>query len=143
MSLNLLAIHDQITTKVNELNQDVYETSVPEDVKIKNGANGLFLPYIVMLYGDMQESSSGRGILSTRYNVGTSYCVAQCIAPTQRAARQVADLVRDKLTGFIPTDAGELRLVGGANYSVVDGGTIPRKYISEVSFIFAVNTVVS
>jgi len=143
LSLDLLAIHDQITVKLNELNQDVYETAVPEDVKIKNGSNGLFLPYIVVLYGDMQESALGRGILSTRYNTGTSYCVVQCIAPTQRAARQVANLVRDKLTGFMPIDAGELRLVGGSNYSTMDTASVPRKYVSEVSFVFTVNTVVS
>lgn len=142
MSLDLLAIQDQITTKLNELNQDVYETAVPEDVKIKNGSNGLFLPYIIALYGDMQESALHRGILSTRYNSGTSYCVIQCVAPTQRAARQVAGLVRDKLTGFIPTDAGELRLTGGGNYVDLDNSAVPKKYISEVSFIFTVNTVV-
>ena len=143
MSLDLLAIQDQITTKLNELSQDVYEISVPEDVKIKNGANGLFLPYIVAVYGDMQESALGRGILSSRYNSGTSYCVIECVGPTQRSARQVANLVRDKLTGFKPTDAGELRLVGGNNYTNMDGSNVPRKYISEVSFIFTVNTVVS
>ena len=143
MSLDLLAVQDQITVKLNELSQDVYETAVPEDVKIKNGANGLFLPYIVAIYSDMQESALGRGILSTRYNTGTSFCVIECVAPTQRAARQVANLVRDKLTGFKPTDAGELRLIGGNNYSSIDGSGIPRKYISEVSFVFTVNTVVS
>ncbi len=143
MSLDLLAVQDQITTKLNELSQDVYEIAVPEDVKIKNGANGLFLPYIVAVYGDMQESVLGRGILSTRYNIGTSFCVIECVAPTQRAARQVAGLVRDKLAGFKPTDAGELRLIGGNNYSSIEGSTTPRKYISEVSFVFTVNTVVS
>jgi len=143
LSLDILAVHDQITTKLNELNQDVYEISVPEDTKIKMGPNGLFLPYIVAVYSDMQESATGKGILSTRYNTGTSFCVVECVAPTQRAARQVAGLVRDKLTGFIPVDAGELRLIGGANYTTMDPRGIPKKYISEVSFVFTVNTVVS
>lgn len=143
MSLDLLAVQDQITAKLNELAQDVYETSVPEDVKIKTGANGLFLPYIVAVYGDMQESALGKGITSSRYNTGTSFCVIECVAPSERPARQVANLVRDKLTGFKPTDAGELRLVGGNNYSTIDGLSTPRKYVSEVSFIFTVNTVVS
>ncbi len=143
MSLDLLAVQDQITAKVNELSQDVYETSVPEDTKIKMGANGLFLPYIVIIYSDMQESAFGRGILSSRYNTGTSFCVVECTAPTERAARQVANLVRDKLTGFIPIDAGELRLIGGNTYANVDATSIPKKYISELSFVFTVNTVVS
>jgi len=143
LSLNILAVHDQITAKLNELNQDVYEISVPEDTKIKMGPNGLFLPYIVAVYSDMQESSTGKGIISSKFNAGTSFCVVECVAPTQRAARQVADLVRNKLAGFIPTDAGELRLVGGLSYTSMDPRGVPKKYISEVSFAFTVNTVVS
>jgi hypothetical protein len=143
LSLDILAVQDQITTKLNELNQDVYEIGVPEDTKIKMGPNGLFLPYIVACYSDMQESATGRGILSSRYNTGTSFCVVECVAPTQRAARQVAGLVRDKLTGFIPVDAGELRLIGGQSYTDTEARGVPKRYIAEVSFIFTVNTVVS
>jgi len=144
MSLNLLAVHDQITTKLNELPQDVYDTSVPENVKIKHAGNKLFLPYIVVFYGDMAESSRGRGITSVRNNVGISYAVVRCTAPTERAARQVADLVRDKLVGFKPVDAGELRLTaGGRTYTNTDGNGVPEHFIAEVPFTFVVNTVVS
>jgi hypothetical protein len=72
-----------------------------------------------------------------------SYCVVQSYAPTERAARQVANIVRDKLTGFKPTDAGEMRLSGGRTYSTVESRAVPKKYISEVAFTFVVNTVVS
>jgi hypothetical protein len=51
--------------------------------------------------------------------------------------------VRDKLTGFKPTDAGELRLAGGKTYSTVEDRAVPKKYVSEVAFMFIVNTVVS
>lgn len=140
---NLLDIQDEITAKLNELSQDVYITAVPDDVKIKHGANGLFLPYIVINFADMQESAASRGIISSRYNLGMSFCVVECVAPTERAARQVVMLVRDKLTGFIPVGAGELRLSGGRTYATVETNAVPKKYISETSFNFTVNTVVS
>jgi hypothetical protein len=144
MSLDLLAVQDQITNKLKELNQDVYDTAVPENVKITHGGSKLFLPYIVAMYGDMTESSRGRGITSVRHNAGISYAIIKCIAPTERAAREVAGLVRDKLVGFTPVDAGELRLApGGRNYVDADGNGVPERYVAEIPFIYIVNTVVS
>lgn len=143
MSLNLLAVQDQITAKLNELPQDVYETAVPDNEKVKHD-NKLFLPYIVVFYGDMTESARGRGITSVRQNLGVSFAIVRCIAPTDRAAKQVAGLVRDKLTGFKPTDAGEMRLsAGGTSYVESDNSTAPTRYITEIPFTFVVNTVVS
>lgn len=143
MSLNLLAVQDQITAKLNELPQDVYETAVPDNEKVRHD-NKLFLPYIVVFYGDMTESARGRGITSVRQNLGVSFAIVRCIAPTDRAAKQVAGLVRDKLTGFKPTDAGEMRLsAGGTSYAESDNSTAPTRYITEIPFTFVVNTVVS
>lgn len=142
MSLDLLAVHDQITAKLKELPQDVYEIDVPADDKIQFGGNKLFLPYIVVTYGDMIESGS-RGIVSVRENLGVSYALIQATAPTQRAARQVANAVRELLTGFQPTDAGELRLEGGRHYTVQANNTVPKRYVAEVAYTFVVNTVVS
>ena len=53
MSLNLIAVTDQITTQLNLLPQDVYETAAPEDTKLKFDASGNLLPYIVVQYADM------------------------------------------------------------------------------------------
>jgi hypothetical protein len=139
MSLNLIAVQDQITAKLNELAQDVYEGTVPEDVKLKFSASGILLPYIVVNYTDMYNSTGASGILSTRYDLKVSYADVSCVAPTERAARQVAGLVRDKLLGFIPTDAGELQIDGGSKYTMFDAK--PNRYVSELSFAFAVNTV--
>jgi hypothetical protein len=125
------------------MSQDIYVTAVPDDTKINHGTSGLFLPYVVVLFADVKESASGNGITSVRHNPGISYCVAQAYAPTERAARQVANILRDKLTGFKPNDAGELRLSGGRTYSNVESNAVPKKYVSEVAFTFIVNTVVS
>lgn len=143
MSLDLLAVQDQIVVQLETMAQDVYVTAVPDDSKVKHGPTGLFLPYVVALFSDMKESASGNGITSVRHNPGLSYCVVQTYAPTERAARQVSNIVRDKLTGFKPTDAGELRLAGGKTYSTVEYNAVPKKYVSEVAFMFIVNTVVS
>lgn len=140
MSLNLLAVQDEIAAKLRELPQDVYETSAPEDTKLKFDTNGMILPYIVVEFSDMYDAATGSGILSSRYDIKTSYVIISCIAPTERSSRQVAQVVRDKLTGFKPADAGEMNLTGGGlAYTIADSK--PNRFISEIAFTFLVNTV--
>jgi hypothetical protein len=140
MSLNLLAVQDDITAKLRELPQDVYETSAPDDSKLKFDTNGMVLPYIVIEFADMYDSPDAAGIISTKYNLKTSYVVVSCVAPTERSARQVADVVRSKLTGYSPADAGEMSLAGGGlSYTVADSK--PNRFVSELGFTFPVNTV--
>jgi hypothetical protein len=140
MSLNLLAVQDSIATKLKELSQDVYETAAPEDSKLRFDSSGMILPYIVIEYADMYEATGAAGIVSSRYDVKTSYVVVSCIAPTERSARQVAELVRDKLTGYTPTDAGELKLSGGGVAFTAQEAK-PNRYIAELAFTFPVNIV--
>jgi hypothetical protein len=140
MSLDLLSVQDEITTKLKELAQDVYETTAPDDSRLRFDINGMILPYIVVEFADMYDDTTASGILSSRYDVKTSYIVVSCVGPTQRSARQVTQLVRDKLTGFIPSDAGELTLAGGGlSYTVADPK--PNRFVSEIGFTFKVNTV--
>lgn len=140
MSLNLLPTQDAIATKLRELSQDVYETSAPDDSKLRFDSSGNILPYIVVEFSDMYDSLNAGGILSNRYDVKTSYIVVSCVAPTERSARQVAELVRDKLTGYAPVNAGELtQSGGGVSYSAQRQKS--NHFISELAFTFQVNTV--
>lgn len=140
MSLNLLAVQDAIVTQLNTLAQDVYPTSAPDDSKLRFDSNGMILPYIVVEFADMYESTQAGGILSSKYDVKESYIVVLCIGPTERSSRQVANAVRQNLTGFKPDDAGELTLAGGGQgYTQQENKS--GRYISEVAFMFPVNTV--
>lgn len=140
MSLNLLAVQDQITAKLNELAQDVYETAAPDDTKLRFDEAGNLLPYIVVQYSDMYPTGLPGGLAGVKYDVAQAYCLIACVSTNERASRQVADAVKAKLLGFQPTDAGELRFAGGAiDYAIPD--TRPNRYITDVGFIFSVNTV--
>jgi hypothetical protein len=140
MSLNLLAVQDNITAKLRELPQDVYETAVPDDSKLRFDSNGMILPYIVIEYSDMYEMPTANGILSTRLDTKMSYVIVSCVGPTERSARQVANLVRDKLTGYIPVDAGEMKLSGGG-ISYTQPESKLNRYMNELAFTFPVNIV--
>jgi hypothetical protein len=140
MSLNLIAVHDQITAKLRELPQDVYETSAPDDSKLRFDANGRLLPYIVVQYSDMYPTGTGNGITGAKYDAAQSYALVSCISENERASRQVADAVKNKIVGFQATDAGEIRFEGGAiTYATPDGKA--KRYVVETGFLFQVNTV--
>jgi hypothetical protein len=140
MSLDLLAVQDSIVTKLNELPQNIYETTAPEDSKLPFDAAGIMLPYIVVEFSDMYESTGAAGIVSSAYDVKTSYIIVSCIGPTQRSSRQVAQAVRQKLTGYVPVNAGEMILAGGGQAYTTVNQKVSR-YISQVAFTFQVNTV--
>jgi len=140
MSLNLLAVQDQITAKLRELAQDVYETAPPEDSKLRFDANGNLLPYIVVQYSDMYPMGFAGGIVSAKYDVARAYCLVSCVAPSERAARQVSDAVKNKLMGFKPTDAGELTF-GGGSIEYASEESRASKYVADVGFEFPVNTI--
>jgi hypothetical protein len=139
MGLSLLPIQDEIVTELKELAQTVYENGVPDDTALEY-SNGTMLPFIVPFFGGYARSSDGRGIVSSRQDLGESYCVIQCAGPNERSSRQVADLVRGKLTGFKPNDAGELKPAGNSRVVLPDFSSRPAKYITEVTFRYAVNT---
>lgn len=144
MALSMLPIQDQITTKVRELNQDVYDNGVPEDGSLNYTTDGVMLPFIVLRFSGFVQVPTERGITGPREDLGRSYVEAVCVGPNERSVRQVADLVVDKLTGFQPTDGGLLMPeVTGKPYVVYDSNSRPVKYVSEIGFTFAVNTVIS
>lgn len=139
MGLSLLPIQDEIVSKLRELPQTVYENGVPDDAQLEY-SNGTMLPFIVPFFGGYARSNDGRGIVSSRQDLGESYCIVQCVGPTERSSRQVGDLVRDKLTGYSPADAGEMKPVSNSRVVLPDFSSRPGKYITEVTFRYVVNT---
>ena len=139
MSLSLIPTQDAIIAKLRELPQTVYENTVPSDDMLEY-VDGQMMPFIVALFGGYSRAFVGRGITSVRQDLGESYVAVACVGPTERSARQVADLVLNKLTGFKPVNASELTPAPNASMLVFDNSVKPIKYISENTFVFYVNT---
>lgn len=144
MALSLLPIHDEIIAKLEELPQSVYITSIPDESVLDYDANGMLLPFVVATFSSLTQPATERGITGPRQDLGRSYALIECVGPNERSTRQVMDLVVNKLTGFQPTDAGYMSPEGvGKPYATYDSNARPVKYVAEIVFGFAVNTVVS
>ena len=139
MAISLLPVQDSIVAKLQELPQTVYENGVPDDANLAF-SNGTMLPFIVPFFGGYSRALDGTGITGYRQDLGESFVIVHCVGPTERSARQVADLVLDKLLGFTPDDAGPLRPTGSTRTVTPDYATKPAKYVSEAIFRYAVNT---
>jgi hypothetical protein len=138
--MTLLNVQDAILAQLNTLTQDVYDGVVPEDTKLKFDASGNLLPYIVVEHAGITAMDIGAPITGVADASGESSVSVLCIGPTQRSSRQVAALVREKLTGFQPTGSGQLKPISSP-YTYISGNANPTRYISEIVFSFALNTV--
>lgn len=138
--MTLLQIQDAITAKVNELPQDVYEDGIFEETKLRFNADGVLLPYIIVEHAGVTPSAQGMPISGIKGASGQSSVSILCIAPTARASRQVAEVVRSKLTGFLTAGAGEL-VPDSAPFTYIDGNAKPIRYVTETVFSFITDTV--
>jgi hypothetical protein len=144
MTLSLLPVQDLITAELNELAQTVYENSVPDDKLLEHSNDGMLLPFIVIRHSGFVQRANERGITGPRQDLGRAFAEIMCVGPTERSARQVLDLVTDKLTGFQPTGGSILTPEGiGKPYVVYDASGKASKFVADITFSYAVNTVVS
>ena len=138
--MSLITVQDAIVTQLNTLAQDVYDGVVPEDTKLKFDSAGNLLPYVVVEHAGVTAMTTGMPISGVADASGESSVSILCIGPTQRSSRQVAALVREKLTGFQPAGSGQLRPIS-APYTYVSGNMNPTRYVTEIVFSFSLNTV--
>lgn len=138
--MSLLNAQDAIVAQLSTLAQSVYDDGVPEDTRLQFDTNGMLLPYIVVEHAGVTAMAAGQPITGVADGSGESSVTILCIGPTQRSSRQVAALVRQKLTGFKPEASGELRPIS-APYTYIDGNARPVRYVSEIVFSFALNNV--
>lgn len=138
MAISLVAVQDQITTKLKELPQSVYENGVPDGENLEF-SNGMMLPFISPFFGSYSASVDGRGITGVRNDLGESYVTVECVGPTERSARLVADSVLDKLLGFTPNGGSELKPTSNNVAVFLDNSSKPTRYICELTFRYAVD----
>lgn len=101
---------------------------------------GIFQPYITTVFGATYQGHD-RGIVSERYNSVVTTVTVYCVAPTDKISRQYLDTVREKLTGFIPTDGTQLAPYGGYNYVDADLGA--NRYVNSAVFRYTTNMAYS
>jgi hypothetical protein len=111
----------------------VFTSEVPEDSTIVY-TNGLFTPFVVLYFGGPIRAARDHSLVSTRNDMTIVYCTAEVYAPRADTAAVIKDSLIDLLTGYSPTDCGELTLEGGLAYSRASNTVRPTQYIESTAW---------
>lgn len=121
----------------------VWDSTLPEDESVELSANGLFIPYGAIFFGQYYESAADRGLCAPGNNTMSSYINIVTIAPTPGAARkmkaEVIKLLCPKDGSWKPFDSSFLAPSGGGTSSSSDTEILPTKYMSFTGFTFKTN----
>lgn len=142
---NIVGLQDLITAQVKLTVPDtlVLEDSIPDDFSPPVDANNKLLPYVVLRYGPIRPSYTGKSIMGTRFDEYWASCDVMAISAHGRASRLLNAGLVDALLGFKPdgvspmtmrTDAGD-----PAQFVVSSNESRPTQFISSTRLRYTVN----
>lgn len=132
MTFSMGPIEDDIIARIKTVISRVYVTEVPSDITPT-------YPLVVCYFGGPLRTIKDHGMRSVRSDTLLAYLTVQIISLSDTSARDIADLIRDKLLGYIPVNSGEMIPEGGLGYSKAAVNAAPVKYYRELAFTFTTN----
>lgn len=133
-------VQDEVLARVEALGEVekflVFETAVPVGYPLVE-TGGAPTPYVLVSFGGKSPVAGyQQGITGTRDDLKLTSVAVECVAASPRTARQVANIVRDELTGYAPDSWGELveRLSGDYQVRVPDYDLWPVRFAAGIVF---------
>lgn len=133
MALTTLPFRTDVLNRLATLPQQVYVGQVPEDSEI-DWNDGLFDPFTIVYFGGPIRTGTDHHLTGTRNDTTFVYCTIEVSAPRADVAGLIKDKIIDLLTGFRPTDCGEMVLEGGGQFSRAANEVRPTVYIESTAF---------
>jgi hypothetical protein len=142
--LSLVPIHDAITAYVESLlpNTPVEEDTLPDEMVIPRDEFGQMKPYVILRYGPIRRTPGRSGSLrGPRHDDYYGTMDLMTCAPTGRMARQLFDILTDRLMAFEPAGTGPITLEGAASNFVVNANEVrPIQKVCMVRLRFPANS---
>lgn len=143
MSLDTKPIYDAIHAHLQEDDPVVFHNSeVPDEESLPTNNGGFVKPYGTIYFTQPVRAAVGRGIVSSRRDTNRAGCTVTIASHRPQDGQLIADRVKDKLTGFVPPDATELILEGGASANNGTGTSKPTMFYQYLTFSFYCNMIV-
>jgi hypothetical protein len=142
---DIVSLQDNITAAVEAFipNTLVMEDTIPDDKDLPMDAQGNLKPYVVLRYGPLRPSYTGKSLMGPRHDEYWASCDVVAVAPRSRVARQLNAAVVDMLIGFKPdgvspmsmrTDAGD-----PAQFVVSSNESRPTQFVASTRLRYTVN----
>lgn len=144
---DIVSLQDTITAHVKTLipNTLVLEDSIPDDKALPLDEAGQLMPYVVLRYGPLRPSYTGKSLMGPRYDEYWASCDIVAISGQGRVSRLLNAGLVDALIGFKPdgvsmmqmrTDAGD-----PAQFVVSSNESRPTQFISSTRLRYTVNAL--
>lgn len=102
--------------------------------------DGEFTPFIGVIWGGPILDKRDRGIVSVRRDLMTSYVIIRVVTPDAATNRRLYNKVYNLMTGYYPTNSGELSPEAGMAYTNGNGQVKPTRFYREISYSYKTNT---
>lgn len=132
MTLSTAPAKQDIKSRIETIVPRVFITEVPPNVPTPA------YPYVLLYFGGPIRAGRDHHLTSTRNDTLVSYCTAQVVSATDESATDVADLIRDSLVGFRPSDSGEM-VLEMMSYSNATTNPQPTQYTQEIGLSYRTN----
>lgn len=125
---SIAASENSTLVQARLLGRDVYDTEEPEGIEVTVNKFGVFAAYHSLAFGGPIRSAKDKSFNGAAKDPVFMTVVIGSYAPTTELLRTVHAEMLDQLTGFYPTDSGELDLSGGFNLSFASNNVRPTVY---------------
>ena len=133
MTLSTAGFEADITALVATKCARVFDTQVPDNQPTPA------MPYVILQWVEPTRTATDHHLTGVRDDTMRGAVVVQITSSTAASAKDVKNLLAGVLTGYRPTDCGELIPEGGSSYSIAEEQPKPTRFIRELYYSFITN----
>ena len=125
---SLSASEESVIAQMETVGLAVFDTEQPEDVELAYNKFGVFTPYYSVAFGGPIRSLRDRSFCGAANDPVFVTIAVGSYGPNTSSVRAAHADILDAITGFYPTDSGEIVLEGGSNLSFASNNVRPTIY---------------
>lgn len=132
-----------VITRLETLGLSVYEVEMPEDSEMAYNQYGTFNPYYVIVFNSPYTIPKERSLLSVDKDPYRVAFIVTAIAPDTDTLRTHKIAAFNLLSGWQPTESGEISPEYGRNFKFASNAVRPTLYGHSMLFSYMTNISVS
>ncbi len=141
--MSQFSVEDEIVNLIKTIpHVDVHEGQMSDEkfAALLTDSNQI-KPFVTVSFGGLIDPRRRiNGIAGAKTKSYDTTFVVRCVGTTDRISRQVRDLVKDKVLGFVPTNCGEIDMALFGGTGEVSSLGNPTRYASVQAYRFILNS---
>lgn len=135
MGLDTYPLEQSIQAKLESIFPlKVYDDDIPEDESLEYDSHGTLVPFMIVEWGDLTRPLKDRTLVSVRNDSYNFFFTVSVVTGRSEDTSVFFGKLMDGLTGFRPTDSGEVIPKGSMRFSRSAVINRPTQYIRSATF---------